>query len=117
MRLGHTVATGEELQNVVLVFRHGTGALEVDELAEWVAASRRAEALVHQFNKLGPGGHALVAFQTIVPHSCGTLHVEGRQPNALVIGRARRVEVLLTAVEPGDRVLRAVEGGKSVSGG
>ena len=79
-------APGNGREKLLLVVGHRSGALDVDELAQRVAAHRRPETEVDKLDKVRPGGHALVVLQAIVPLLGSALQVVGGEPDLVVVG-------------------------------
>jgi hypothetical protein len=84
----------------------------LDELAQRIAAERRAKALVNKLHEFLPGGCAAVALNQSVPLGRVNGHAERDQEHLASFFGALNLEKLLASVKPWERVFRAVEGGK-----
>lgn len=108
LRLCHVSAPGEEREELLLVVVHRARALDVDELAQRVAACRRAEAEVDELDEARLGRHTLVALQMVIPLLGDALQVVGGELDLVVVGGLGLTEELLATMNPCDRVRRSI---------
>jgi hypothetical protein len=108
MLLSQPFTAGKQGHELALEFRHSSLVGEMNQFAERVATQRRAKELVDQTDEFLPGWLPLIALGEGEPLRRFIGHVEGGEEHLASIRRLLNTEELIAAIQPWERVFRAI---------